>query len=70
MLMPMLSGLVLSLGLSAGGVLAIPSHKMEARDDVQTAHLKFRAVSSPETYELTVQADGNAVHTGAWPLYT
>lgn len=57
-----LIALVVSLGILADNVLATPSPKV---DDVQTAHLKFRASSSPDTYDLTIQADGNVVKTGA-----
>ncbi|KAK4092218.1 hypothetical protein Purlil1_3471 [Purpureocillium lilacinum] len=32
-------------------------------EDVQTAHLKFRAASSSETYDLAVKADGSSVDT-------
>ncbi|KAM4061145.1 hypothetical protein HRG_009974 [Hirsutella rhossiliensis] len=64
MVLTTLSALVLSLGLLAGNVLATPAQEMDAWGDVQTAHLKFRAASSPDTYDLTVQADGNAVNTG------
>ncbi|UNI22338.1 hypothetical protein JDV02_008234 [Purpureocillium takamizusanense] len=32
--------------------------------DVQTAHLKFRASSSSETYDLVVKANGHPVDTG------
>ncbi|RDA88830.1 hypothetical protein CP532_5473 [Ophiocordyceps camponoti-leonardi (nom. inval.)] len=32
--------------------------------EVQTAHLTFRSDSSPETYNLTVKADGSIVKTG------
>lgn len=35
-------------------------------EDVQTAHLKFRAASSSETYDLAVKADGSSVDTGAF----
>ncbi|EQL02997.1 hypothetical protein G6O67_005214 [Ophiocordyceps sinensis] len=55
-----LIALVVSLGILADNVLATPSPKV---DDVQTAHLKFRASSSPDTYDLTIQADGNVVKT-------
>ncbi|KAJ6442294.1 galactose-proton symport [Purpureocillium lavendulum] len=46
------------LGLVAAGAPAVLA------DDAQTAHLTFRAASSPETYDLAVRADGGSVETG------
>ncbi|PHH74542.1 hypothetical protein CDD80_3000 [Ophiocordyceps camponoti-rufipedis] len=33
-------------------------------EEPQTAHLTFRSASSPETYNLTVKADGKTIKTG------
>ncbi|PFH55525.1 hypothetical protein XA68_18115 [Ophiocordyceps unilateralis] len=48
------------IALGATGLTGV----VAARDEVQTAHLTFRAVSSPETYRLAVRADGKPVKTG------
>ncbi|RDA94943.1 hypothetical protein CP533_0152 [Ophiocordyceps camponoti-saundersi (nom. inval.)] len=45
-------------------ILTISQQGASTPGQVQTAHLTFRADSSPETYNLTVNADGKLVETG------